>query len=148
MQIIEFPERENWARLLQRPTLDTTFLERTVSIILKDVSKNGDAALRKYACEFDKVELDEFRVTDMEFDEADSLVPDDLKAAIEPRRRILKVSTISKGDHRWSKRARCRLLAAFGGDRKVGLYVPAGSAHFFLRLMLAIPQRSQAVARL
>lgn len=145
MQIIEFPERENWARLLQRPVLDTTFLERTVANILKDVRENGDSALRKYAAEFDKVELDVFPVAENEFVEADSLVPDDLKAAIKtakaniekfhglPEDEPAAIETMP-GVSCWRRSV---------AIEKVGLYVPAGSAPLFSTvLMLAIPAKN------
>ncbi len=144
MQIIEFPERENWARLLQRPSLDTTFLERTVANILKDVRENGDAALRHCARFFDKVELDEFLVTEAEFDEADALVTDELKAAIKTAKaNIEKFHTIAESEPaviETTSGVFCwRRLVAI---EKVGLYVPAGSAPLFSTvLMLAIPAR-------
>lgn len=144
MQIIEFPERENWARLLQRPSLDTTFLERTVANILKDVRENGDAALRHCARFFDKVELDEFLVTEAEFDEADALVTDELKAAIKTAKvNIEKFHAIAESEPaviETTSGVFCwRRLVAI---EKVGLYVPAGSAPLFSTvLMLAIPAR-------
>ena len=82
MNIIKYPERETWADLLKRPMLDTRFLERTVANILNDVRENGDAALRHCARHFDKVELDDFRVTEDEFVEAEMLVAPELKEAI------------------------------------------------------------------
>ncbi len=142
MQITEFPEREDWARLLQRPTLDTTFLERTVANILKDVRENGDAALRHCARFFDKVELDEFSVTEAEFDEADALVADELKAAIKTAKaNIEKFHAGTEGERKvieTTPGVSCwRRSVAI---EKVGLYVPAGSAPLFSTvLMLAIP---------
>ena len=67
MQIIKFPSKETWAAMLKRPTIDTVFLGRTVANILKDVRENGDSALRHCARHFDKVELEEFLVTEDEF---------------------------------------------------------------------------------
>ena len=57
MKIIRYPAKETWSEILQRPTLDTKFLERTVANILADVRDNGDAALRRCARHFEKVEL-------------------------------------------------------------------------------------------
>ncbi len=144
MQIIEFPKRENWAKLLKRPSLDTTFLECTVANLLKDVRENGDDALRKYAREFDEVELDELLVNEAEFDEAESLVADELKAAIETAKaNIEKFHAINEGEPKviettpgvfcWRRSV---------AIEKVGLYVPAGSAPLFsTMLMLAIPAK-------
>ncbi len=144
MQIIEFPKRENWAQMLLRPSLDTTSLERAVANILKDVLENGDDALRKYAREFDKVELDDLLVCEAEFDEAEPLVADDLKSAIETAKaNIEKFHAINEGEPKviettpgvfcWRRSV---------AIEKVGLYVPAGSAPLFSTvLMLAIPAK-------
>src|SRR5260370_8939338 len=82
MKIIRYPAKDTWSELLQRPTLDTGFLERTVANILADVRDNGDVALRHCARHFDKVELDEFLVSEEEFVEADTLVSKEIKDAI------------------------------------------------------------------
>ncbi len=144
MQIIEFPKRENWTQLLKRPSLDTTFLERTVSNILKDVRENGDAALRHCARFFDKVELDDFLVSEAEFDEAESFVADELKTAIKTAKANIekfhaidesepKVIETTPGVSCWRRSV---------AIEKVGLYVPAGSAPLFSTvLMLAIPAK-------
>ena len=64
MQIIKYPEKKTWNEILARPTLDNTFLQRTVANILNDVRQHGDAALKHCARHFDKVELDEFLVSE------------------------------------------------------------------------------------
>lgn len=147
MRIVKYPAREAWNDLLKRPAIDTQFLERTVANILADVRKNGDAALRHCARHFDKVELDEFLVSQNEFDEADSLVSDDLREAISiARANIEKFHAVKKeepdvietadGVYCWKKSV---------AIEKVGLYVPAGSAPLFSTvLMLVIPAKLAA----
>ena len=49
-------------------------VEDIVSDIIRDVRKNGDAALYKYAEKFDKVSLSSLEVTKEEIDEALALV--------------------------------------------------------------------------
>lgn len=142
MKTIKYPEKETWGELLKRPALDTKFLERTVANILADVRDNGDAALRHCARHFDKVELDEFLVTEDEFLDADALVSQELKDAIAVAKANIErfhavsndmpeiVETIS-GVRCWKK---------VMPIERVGLYVPAGSAPLFSTvLMLAIP---------
>lgn len=144
MQIIKFPSKETWAALLKRPSIDTVFLERTVANILKDVRENGESALRHCARHFDKVELDEFLVTEDEYLEAESLVSEELKAAIavakaniekfhavdSSERNVIETTT---GVFCWRKNV---------AIEKVGLYVPAGSAPLFSTvLMLVIPAK-------
>jgi histidinol dehydrogenase len=144
MKVINNPAREEWAEIVKRPVLDTKFLERTVANILADVRDNGDAALRHCAKFFDKVELDVFEVSEEEFAEAESLVPQELKEAIAIAKvNIERFHAVSDersevietmpGVYCWKK-----TLAI----EKVGLYVPAGSAPLFSTvLMLAIPAK-------
>lgn len=144
MQIIKYPSKGTWGELLKRPTIDTVFLERTVANILKDVREHGNDALRHCARHFDKVELDDFLVTDEEFAEAESLVSQDLKEAIavakaniekfhaveDSERNVIETTT---GVFCWKKNV---------AIEKVGLYVPAGSAPLFSTvLMLVIPAK-------
>lgn len=130
--------------MLKRPTIDTVFLERTVANILKDVREHGDDALRHCARHFDKVELDDFLVTEDEFIEAESLVSQELKDAIAVSKANIekfhvvdnterKVIETTPGVFCWKKNV---------AIEKVGLYVPAGSAPLSSTvLMLTIPAK-------
>lgn len=142
MKKIKYPKKAEIDAILRRPSLDTAFIERTVANILADVGQNGDTALRHCSRHFDKVEIDDFLVSEEEFDAADDMVPEELKRAIAvardnierfhtvPEQSSVVVET-SKGVFCWK-----RELAI----EKVGLYVPAGSAPLFSTvLMLAIP---------
>lgn len=151
MQIIKYPSKDTWAELLKRPAIDAVFLERTVTNILKDVRENGDAALRHCARHFDKVELDEFLVTEEEFFESETLVPQDLKDAIAVAKvNIEKFHAVEKiernvvetmpGVSCWKKNV---------AIERVGLYVPAGSAPLFSTvLMLVIPAKLAGCAEI
>ena len=61
-------------KLLKRPAIDNKSLESTVAAILQDVKLNGDAAVKKYAAQFDGVQLTELKVTEKEIEEAITLV--------------------------------------------------------------------------
>ena len=76
------PSKEQWNEIIQRPVLDSKPLEATVGTILNDVKLNGDEAVKKYAGQFDKVQLDELKVSEEEIQEALLMVDDELKAAI------------------------------------------------------------------
>ncbi len=144
MQIIKYPKRETWNDILARPTLDNTFLERTVANILKDVRQHGDEALKHCARHFDKVELDEFLVSDEEFAEAEAQVSNELKEAISIAKANIEkfhaaqaekpeIIETMPGVFCWRKSV---------AIEKVGLYVPAGTAPLFSTvLMLAIPAK-------
>ncbi len=142
MKLVKYPSKDSLGELLKRPSIDTVFLERTVANILKDVREHGDSALRHCARHFDKVELDEFLVTEDEFDNAEAEVTQELKDAI-----AIAKENIEKF-HRVEETAR-EIIETMPGVlcwkksepiEKVGLYVPAGSAPLFSTvLMLAIP---------
>ncbi|WP_343306009.1 histidinol dehydrogenase [Chitinophaga niabensis] len=144
MQVIRYPEKNTWNTLLQRPVFDTRELEATVSAILADVKATGDAALRKYTLQFDKVTLTDIRVTTAEFEAADAILDESLKNAIRQaalnieafhRAQVESVTLIETmpGVQCWRKPV---------GIEKVGLYIPGGTAPLFSTiLMLAIPAR-------
>ncbi|MEO6333635.1 MAG: histidinol dehydrogenase [Pyrinomonadaceae bacterium] len=144
MKIFENPAPESWDQLLRRPVMDTQELSATVAAILADVRDNGDSALRKYSREFEKIEVEDFLVSDDEFLDAEAAVPAALKDALcvakaniekfhalgNTNYRVIETTT---GVHCWKR------SLPIG---KVGLYVPAGSAPLFSTvLMLAIPAK-------
>lgn len=144
MKVIKNPKKYTWNEHLTRPTIDNTFLERTVANILKDVKNHGDEALKHCARQFDRIELDEFLVSEEEFAEADAQVSQELKEAIAiAKANIEKFHTAqiekpqiietTSGVFCWRKSV---------AIEKVGLYVPAGTAPLFSTvMMLAIPAK-------
>jgi histidinol dehydrogenase len=136
------PSKDQWNEIIQRPVLDSKPLEQTVSAILNDVKLNGDEAVKKYAAQFDKVQLDELKVSEAEIQEALLLVDEKLKAAIaiaknnitkfhQAQEEEIKQIETTGGVLCWRKLV---------GIQKVGLYIPGGSAPLFSTLlMLGIP---------
>ncbi|MFM8740864.1 MAG: histidinol dehydrogenase, partial [Cytophagales bacterium] len=57
MKILIEPDRAQWPALCQRPQLETDFLDGTVRNILTRVKQSGDAALREFNLQFDKVKM-------------------------------------------------------------------------------------------
>ena len=136
------PKKEKWEALIQRPAFDYAALEKIVLPVLQDVKQNGDAAVKKYTAQFDKIELDDTKVSPAEMEEALLLVGDDLKNAIKLAKKnitkfhlaqnepIAKIET-STGILCWRKSV---------AIQNVGLYIPAGTAPLFSTvLMLGIP---------
>jgi histidinol dehydrogenase len=144
MILINYPDRDQWPEILQRPALDTANLFDTVQTIIDRVRKEGDKAVLTYESMFDKVELDTFIVSDEEIAEAEALVSVELKAAIYLAKKNIetfhaaqrfegkKIETIA-GVTCWQKAV---------GIEKVGLYIPGGTAPLFSTvLMLAVPAK-------
>jgi histidinol dehydrogenase len=144
MRIIKYPKRELWAEIVERPRLDLTKLNATVSSVLADVRQRGDAAVKEYEEKFDKAILTSLAVTEQEMDEAEQAISNDLKDAIILAHHNIKVFHISQrfvgqkiktqeGVTCWQKSV---------AIEKVGLYIPGGTAPLFSTvLMLATPAK-------
>ena len=144
MNIIRYPEKSEWAKIVERPRLDVSQLNQTVASVLADVRQRGDEAVKGYELKFDHVDLPTLEVTKDEMDEAETLVGEELKAAIRlahdniktfhesQRFRSKKVET-QPGVVCWQKSI---------AIEKVGLYIPGGTAPLFSTvLMLATPAK-------
>ena len=144
MKIIRNPKKETWRELLARPVFDTKYLRQTVASILDEVKANGDAALRRFAKEFDRVDLEDLLVAEEEFAAAERQITDDLKAAIRQAAANIEKFHAAQGEQAevvetmpgvfcWRKSV---------AIERVGLYIPAGTAPLFSTvLMLALPAR-------
>lgn len=144
MKIIRYPKKEQWAEICERPHLDMTQLQNTVSSVLCDIREKGDAAVRMYEQRFDHVELSALAVTEKEIDEAETLISQELKKAIklaheniykfhETQKFSGKKITTKKGVVCWQKSVPIE---------RVGLYIPGGTAPLFSTvLMLAAPAK-------
>ena len=142
MNIITYPERNTWADLLKRPTLQTESLRETVLEILNRIKFEGDKAVLEYEEKFDKVQLNSLLVSEEEIAEAEKKVSIELKAAITLAYNNIrtfhaaqvfqgkKITTLP-GVTCWQKAV---------AIEKVGLYIPGGTAPLFSTvLMLATP---------
>ena len=144
MQIIIYPERTNWSKILARPVFDTSSLNNVVSGVLSNIKERGDEAVYEYGEKFDRIRLDSLIVTEAEINESENYVSDELKAAIRQakenieifhRSQIFETKKIetTKGVTCWQKAV---------GIEKVGLYIPGGTAPLFSTvLMLAVPAK-------
>ena len=144
MNIIRYPERSEWQKIVERPHLDVSQLNETVASVLADVRQRGDEAVKGYELKFDHVDLPSLEVTKDEIAEAEKLVTKELKEAIQlahaniktfhesQRFRSKKVETLP-GVTCWQKSVPIE---------KVGLYIPGGTAPLFSTvLMLATPAK-------
>ena len=141
------PKRVTWPELLKRPTQSYSDIEPIVTQIFDEVSNEGDAALRRYIKKFDKDEIENLQVSQIEIDHAKENVSEELKKAIRLAKSNIeafhtsqiipskKIET-SKGVICWQEKRPIE---------KVGLYIPGGTAPLFSTiLMLAIPAQIAA----
>ena len=144
MKIYRNPQPSEWDAIVSRPHLDVTQLHDTVAAILADVRQRGDEAVREYEQRFDHARLASLAVTEEEFDEAETLISEELKEAIRMAHHNIamfhesqrfegrKIET-QPGVTCWQKSVPIE---------RVGLYIPGGTAPLFSTvLMLATPAR-------
>ena len=142
INVIKYPDKKDWQKIIKRPVLETVSLEKAVKKILKKVKEKGDKAVKKYSNEFDGVKLKKLTVSEKEIKEAEQLLDTELKEAIKQaklniekfhRSQVNEIKVIETigGINCWRKSV---------GIEKVGIYIPGGTAPLFSTvLMLAVP---------
>jgi len=146
MEIIDIrmttaPPAGGW---LRRPVLDTRSLEETVSTILAEVKRDGDAAARKFSLLFDRSAPEVLELTAAEIARGAAGLDEALKEAI--RKAAEHITTFHQLQLRHETSVETmpgvRCWRKSVGIEKVGLYIPGGTAPLFSTLlMLAIPAK-------
>lgn len=136
--------KEQIQELVDRNTDPNHAIQDTVLNIINEVKTHGDAALKSYAKQFDKVELEKLFLRQEEIDELASTISRDQMRALE-----IAFQNIYKFHQTQLKRE--RTVETMPGVKcwrevrpieKVGLYIPGGSAVLpSTLLMLGIPAR-------
>ena len=144
MNIIKYPAKSEWKAIVERPHMDLSKLNETVSSVLKDIKDNGDEAVKRYEEKFDHVQLSSLAVTPEEIEEAMQLISPELKASLEQAHHNIAVF------HEAQKFEGKKIETCYGVTcwqksipiEKVGLYIPGGTAPLFSTvLMLATPAK-------
>ncbi|MDD3996906.1 MAG: histidinol dehydrogenase [Sphaerochaetaceae bacterium] len=140
-RLVNPDDRQVSSLFLRRQDTDQELVSR-VRRIVEQVRTGKDAALRSYTEEFDHVVVDTLLVESQEIAKSESLIDSDLKQAIKHaftnilafHRAQLSIEPdleIERGLVCWRKKIPIR---------RVGLYIPGGSAPLFSTvLMLAVP---------
>lgn len=143
MQLIKYPERKDWKKLLQRPQADSATLFDRVKSILNDVKHNGNAAVKNYTMQFDGILLDDTAVSKEEFANGNETSAA-LKSAIARAAANIKIFHAKQ----LQPMQFVETMPGITCYRKplpiesVGLYIPGGTAPLFSTLlMLGIPAK-------
>ena len=144
MKIYENPAVEQCPSLCRRAEQDNSLIRDRVEAIVERVRTEGDGALYSLAKQIDGVELASLAVSADEFMQAEQRVSDEVKAAIEVAARNIETfhrAQLPGGvDLQTQEGVRCVQRAV--AIRRVGLYIPGGTAPLFSTvLMLALPAR-------
>ena len=141
MRIIENPARIEWNKLTGRQGVDYEGIRTRVEAILEAVEKDGDSALKRLMAEIDKVDAP-LEVSEAEVSEACNNVTDAVREAIIAAKKNIEAF------HQAQMPKEVRVETGKGvvctqrpvPIRRVGLYIPGGSAPLFSTvLMLAVP---------
>lgn len=122
-----------------------------VDEIIKTVKKEGDKALKDYTQSFDRVKIDNFLVSQEEFDEAFSKVGEKFIAAINAAKENIEFYHEKQKQKSWliTKEQGVMLGQNIRALENVGIYVPGGTAAYPSSvLMNAIPARVAGVNNL
>ncbi|MGF9910017.1 histidinol dehydrogenase [Brevibacillus porteri] len=122
--------------------------QEAVKAILTSVRQQGDEALRYYTERFDRVLLQNFRVSEGEFAEASELVSTQVKAALKEAAENIRAFHERQVRQSWftTKESGTLLGQLIRPLQRVGLYVPGGTAAYPSSvLMNAIPAKIAGV---
>jgi histidinol dehydrogenase len=144
MQLLVNPSPEKWKKQLARPVQKTKEINKIVKPILKKVEQRGDKALKKFAQEYDHVQLDSLLVSEAEIQAAEGLVSKELKAAIQVAKsnieRFHAAQVQTELIEEVMPGVTCRRKSV--PIQRVGLYIPGGTAPLFSTvLMLGVPAK-------
>lgn len=144
MNIIKYPNPNQWEEILKRPEIRSEDLFGRVQEILDKVRTEKDKALFEFNEKFDGVQLNSLQVSVEEINDATNKVSKELKEAIQvAHQNIYKFHSSQKTEEEkietmpgvfcWRKSI---------SIEKVGLYIPGGTAPLFSTvLMLSIPAK-------
>ncbi|WP_291121118.1 histidinol dehydrogenase [Empedobacter sp. UBA7248] len=144
MQTYIKPQLSDWSTLTARPTKEAQDLQKIVLDVFEKIKIEKDQALIDFTEKFDQVKLTSLEVSTQEIEEAKTLIPEDLKQAIQlaasniekfhdEQREEIKVIETTKGVNCWRESR---------GIENVGIYIPGGTAPLFsTTLMLGTPAK-------
>lgn len=142
LEVSRYPQKDAWEDLMERPVMDLSEIEERVKPIMEKVKLEGDSAIKEFSEKFDKVSLENFKVSKEEIEATKKEVSRELRNAILHaktniekfhvlQKELVKKVEILEGVTCWRKSVPIQ---------KVGLYIPGGTAPLFSTvLMLAVP---------
>lgn len=136
MEWIQVPEEglslREIRRLTNRAVNLSADVEQAAAAILEDVRANGDEVVRRLTKKFDGADLQDFRVTEEEIDEAVASVGEDLMAVLREAKENIEAYHKEQVRKSWIREFRpgVRLGEQYEPIQRVGVYVPGGRAAY------------------
>ena len=142
MQIINQPKKETWSALCERNVPDDEKVIESVRHIVAAVRQEGDAALRRYAHEFDHTEIIDIELSSEERTALAAQTAPQVAEAIKNALHNIKCFHQAQRPHDVAvdTQAGVHCVQRAVPIQRVGLYIPGGRAPLFSTvLMLAAP---------
>lgn len=144
MKKIQFPNRESWTKLSERPLIEYASISDTVQKVFQAIKNNGDVSVKSYTNLFDGVELEKLQVTEDEIQTAVANVSEELKKAIQLAAANIEIFHKTQIEQP-QKTTTTPGVVCWRESRpidRVGIYIPGGTAPLFSTvLMLGIPAK-------
>lgn len=142
MQQIDYPDFMQAVSLLARPTVDTTAQRVKVLAMLDAIKLEGDAAVQRFALQFDGFVPDVLEASSDDFSWAEQQLSEDLKSAIRQAysniKRFHAAQQVQEAPVETQPGVLCWRKTV--PIERVGLYIPGGTAPLFsTALMLGVP---------
>lgn len=142
IKIYENPPRDAWPALTARVTRNDGDIAEQVAAILSEVRTGGDEALRSIVRRIEGFVPERFELSQAQLDEAARSIPPELKAALATAKANIEAFHRAQlprpVEIEILPGVRCQQRAV--AIRRVGLYIPGGTAPLFSTvLMLAVP---------
>lgn len=142
MKTILNPSKSEWTKALKRPVQKTKEIEKIVKPIMRKVKRSGDKALKKFALEYDHVQIKNLLVSLEEIKKARESIDPQLKEAIQVAKENIEKFHAAQA----SPELKMEVMEGVTCMRRsvpiqrVGLYIPGGTAPLFSTvLMLGVP---------
>ena len=142
MQQIDYPDFMQAVSLLARPTVDTSAQRAKVLAMLDAIKLEGDAAVQRFALQFDGFVPDVLEASSDDISWAEQQLPDNLKSAIRQAysniKRFHAAQQVQEAPVETQPGVLCWRKTV--PIERVGLYIPGGTAPLFsTALMLGVP---------
>jgi histidinol dehydrogenase len=144
MKTIKYPNKKDWAKLMQRPAVEQKELFTLVNQIFEEIRKDGDKAVVEYNNIFDKVDLEKLEVDEKQVKDASKNVSNELQNAIRLAKNNIEKFHAAQ-QHKKEVIETTKGVICWRENRaieNVGIYIPGGSAPLFSTvLMLGVPAK-------
>ncbi|WP_026950110.1 histidinol dehydrogenase [Algoriphagus mannitolivorans] len=142
MKLLVNPSPEKWQKSLARPVQKTKEINKIIKPIFEKVGRSGDKALKKFALEYDHVNLESLVVTEEEIKASKNQISKELRDAIKVAKSNIESFHAPQATPELVQEVMpgvvCRRKSV--PIQKVGLYIPGGTAPLFSTvLMLGVP---------